>query len=168
MPAPILDFESIIRVFVDQKVDFIIVGGVCGALHGAPINTLDIDFVHSREPENLEKVLKALEELGAYYRELGNRRLKPKRKVLAGPNPNLFTTNAGPLDLLGTIDEGRAYSELLTHTTQLEVFGMAVLVLNLETLIEVKRRAGRPKDLIAVPILERALKERQAEGREDS
>ena len=167
MQAPNLDFEAILRTFYKHNVDFIVVGGVCGVLHGAPVNTFDIDFVHSREPENLDKVLDALEELGAYYREPGNRRLQPKIKVLAGPNPNLFNTKLGPLDLLGTIDNGRDYTELLPESTLLRLADMSVRIMNLEFLIEVKRRAGRPKDLIAIPILEGALRRRKEQERGD-
>lgn len=104
--------------------------------------------------------MNALEELDAYSREPGNRRLKPKLSVLAGPNPNLFNTSSGPLDLLGTIDEGLGYAELLPNSIEIELAGLKVSILSLKLLIEIKRRAGRPKDLIALPILERALSKR--------
>ena len=69
MPREELDFEKILRVLVKHKVDFILVGGLCAVLHGAPIQTFDLDMVPSREPENLTRLQSSLRELGAYYRE---------------------------------------------------------------------------------------------------
>ena len=59
-PTP--DFLEIIRILSGHKVDFIIVGGVCAVLHGAPVTTFDLDLVHSRSQDNLNRLLSALEE----------------------------------------------------------------------------------------------------------
>lgn len=51
------DFLMILRALSTHDVRFIIVGGVCGVLHGAPISTFDLDLVHSRTPENVKATL---------------------------------------------------------------------------------------------------------------
>jgi hypothetical protein len=38
------DFLEILKVLSRHKVDFIIVGGVCAVLHGAPVSTFDLDL----------------------------------------------------------------------------------------------------------------------------
>ena len=44
MPAePELDIEAILRALAGHGVDFIVVGGVCAVLHGAPVATFDLD-----------------------------------------------------------------------------------------------------------------------------
>lgn len=63
----------------------------------------------------------------------------------------------GAIDLLGEIPGGGDYEALETHTVELSVFGTKCLVLDLETLIQVKRAAGRPKDFEAVSELELLL-----------
>jgi len=45
---------------VESGVDFIIVGGVSAVLQGAPVTTFDLDLVHSREAENITRLLSAL------------------------------------------------------------------------------------------------------------
>jgi hypothetical protein len=50
MPKPIPDFLEILKILVSNEVDFIVIGGVCAVLHGAPVTTFDLDLVHSRVP----------------------------------------------------------------------------------------------------------------------
>ncbi len=64
------------------------------------------------------------------------------------------------LRVLGTIDEDRGYEELLAHTVEMRLSdGLAVHVLSLPALIEAKQRAGRAKDLAALPVLRVTLEE---------
>jgi len=74
---PIPDFLEILKVLSEHKVDFIVVGGVCAVLHGAPVTTFDLDLVHSRSSDNLARLLSALKELDAYYRGREGHRLTP-------------------------------------------------------------------------------------------
>jgi len=58
-----------------------------------------------------------------------------------------LTSKLGDVDLLGEIVVGGGYAALEPHCVTLELFGVPCLVLGLDKLIEVKRAAGRPKDL---------------------
>ncbi|OQW33001.1 MAG: hypothetical protein A4E19_06535 [Nitrospira sp. SG-bin1] len=70
-------------------------------------------------------------------------------------------TDVGALDLLGEIIGGGQYEDLLPHTIDIKLFGVSCRCITLSKLIEVKRAAGRPKDLEALAELE-ALQEEQA------
>jgi hypothetical protein len=156
------DFLYILRTLSKYEVEYIIVGGVCAVLHGAPISTFDIDLVHSREPSNLKRLFKALEELGAYYRDPAGRIIKPKEYDLSSPGHQLLMTKGGPLDLLGEIGRGRDYKELLKNTVSLTISeNLKVRLLNLETLIETKEETGQEKDKAVLPILRRTLEEKK-------
>jgi hypothetical protein len=72
-----------------------------------------------------------------------------------------LTTDSGALDLFGEITGGGTYEELLPHTVTLEVFGVSCRCLGLQRLIEVKRAAGRPRDLDAVAELELLAEEQE-------
>ena len=50
MKKPKPDFLAILQTLVVHRVDFVVVGGICAVLHGAPIATFDLDLVHSRHP----------------------------------------------------------------------------------------------------------------------
>jgi predicted nucleotidyltransferase len=64
------------------------------------------------------------------------------------------------LDLLGEIIGGGGYEQLKPHSEKLTISGVECLCITLERLIEVKRAAGRPKDLEAIAELEQILEER--------
>lgn len=148
----------------EHGVDFIVVGGVCAVLHGAPVTTFDIDLVHGREPGNLTRLLSALDALDAYYRSHSSRRFGPEASHLRSDGHHLLMTTAGPLDLLGTVGRGETYESLLNRTSELLVDDqLPVCVLNLDTLIELKEIAGRDKDLAALPVLKSTLSQKRKE-----
>ena len=66
----------------------------------------------------------------------------------------------GDIDLLGEIVGGGRFEDLVPHAKDLPLFGMHCLCLDLPKLIDVKRAAGRPKDLEAIAELEALLQER--------
>jgi len=72
MPYPRdADIESLLRALLDGGVELIVVGGVAAVLHGAPTTTRDLDIVHRRTPENIERLLAVLGALDATVREPG-------------------------------------------------------------------------------------------------
>jgi hypothetical protein len=151
-----------LKVLIAHQVEFIVVGGVSAVLQGAPINTLDLDVVHARTDDNIARLLAALRELNAYYRGRGQQRLFPRKEWLAAPGHGLLATDAGSLDLLGTIGENQGYEELLPSTVCVEAAeNLQVRVLDLATVIQLKEKAGREKDLAVLPVLRRTLEEKK-------
>jgi hypothetical protein len=141
-------------------VDFIVVGGVSAVLHGAPVTTFDLDLVHSREPDNREKLMSALEKMNTRYRGVGDRVITPVLEYLASEAHHLFITDYGPLDLLGTIGKGLGYRELMAKSVDLTAGPFRLRVLALEELIKLKTELGTEKDLAVLPILRSTLKEK--------
>ncbi len=158
---PISDFIEILDVLARHEVDFIIVGGVCGVLHGAPVSTFDLDLVHSLSASNIDHLLVALDELEARYRTHPERVTNPARSHLESHGHQLLITRAGPLDLLGAISKNRKYEDLLQHSEWMNVGSSRVRVLDLETLIQLKEELGTEKDRAVLPILKRTLDEKR-------
>src|ERR1043166_8218116 len=106
-------FRKALRILTSHQIDFIIVGGVAAVLRGAVYTTRDLDVVHSRDPENVKRILGALQELDAryYYRP----DLRPKESHLASPGQQLLATNVCRIDFLGQIGSGRDYAGLLSQ-----------------------------------------------------
>ena len=154
------DLERLLGVLVVHDVRFLVVGGVAAALQGAPVLTQDVDILYLIEDENLVRLERALDELNAMARgdprnlRFGISHLKTKGHKLA-------TTDAGPLDILGSINETLTYEDLIASADELEVAGHRILVLSLERLVELKRELGRPKDRAMLPVLEATLRERK-------
>jgi len=150
------NLAELLRCLVKGNVECILVGGMAGVMRGAPVVTADVDIVHRRETDNVKRLVRVLEELQAVYRH-DDRRLRPTESHLMGPGHQLLSTRLGPLDALGALD-GETYAELVGHSSPLELGeGLSILVLELSKLIELKRNAGRPKDLAVLPVLEATL-----------
>jgi predicted nucleotidyltransferase len=151
-----------LRALYEGGVDFILVGGLSAVLNGAPVHTYDVDVVHSREPENVARLLPVLESLDAVFRIQPERRLKPTVTHLTGTGHLNLITRYGPLDLLGTIGRDLGYRDLLPHSTEMDIGGgTRIRVLNLEKLIAIKEELAGEKDRAMLPILRRALEETQ-------
>jgi predicted nucleotidyltransferase len=154
------DFLEILKVLSEHKVDFIIVGGICGVLHGAPVSTFDLDVVHSRSPENLDRLMSALEFLDARYRGREDLHLRPGISHLSTSGHQLLITNLGPLDLLGSIGKDHDYDELLRDAIELEIEGSRLRMLDLDALIRIKKETITDKDKVMLLVLENTLKEK--------
>jgi len=158
----VTDYERLIPLLVDNEIEFIIVGGAAATAHGSARLTLDLDIVYRRSQQNLARLVHALEPTEPYLR--GAPPGLPFNWSVAtlqkGLNFTLITT-MGALDLLGEVVGGGAYEQLKPYTIILQVSGRECLCLSLKRLIEVKRAAGRPKDLEAIAELEQILAERQ-------
>lgn len=159
------DFTAILQVLVENRVDFIVVGGISAVLNGVPINTFDLDVVHGRSPTNVRNLLSALDSLDAYYRLHADKKLKPGVSHLTSPGHSNLTTRFGPLDLLGTIGRDLVFEDLLKHSAKMKIKpGLQVWVLGLAKLIEVKEQLGGEKDKAVLPILKRTLREIAGRG----
>ena len=158
------DFKGLLSTLVENGVDFVLVGGVAGIAHGAARATYDLDVVYARAPDNVRRLACALSGLSPYLRGAppGLPFVWDESTILRGLNFSL-TTSLGDLDLLGELTGGGNYADLVPESVQMEMFGRNCLVLDLEKLIQVKRAAGRPKDLEAIAELEAILEE----GRSD-
>ena len=134
---------------------FIVVGGVAGVIHGSARLTFDVDVVYRRTQENIVRLAAALAPHGPYLRGAPPGlpfRWDPET-IRRGLNFTL-STNLGPLDVLGEVTGGGTYEQLILQADQTEMAGGSCLVVNLDTLIQIKKAAGRPKDLEAIAELE--------------
>lgn len=151
--------ESLIERLVGAGVEFIIVGGTAAVLHGAPLVTKDLDIVHRRTPENIERLLAVLREIDAVKRA-DSRRLRPTTSWFEGRGHIFLDTREGPLDVLCEFEAGQDYEWLAPRSVGIARGEHTIRVVDLPTLIELKTKAGRPKDRMAVPILVATLEER--------
>ena len=51
------DFQALLRTLAENRVEFILVGGVAAAVHGATRLTADVDVVYHRTRENVERLV---------------------------------------------------------------------------------------------------------------
>jgi hypothetical protein len=148
----------------DHAVDYVVVGGWGTLQHGATRLTQDLDICPQLTAENLDRLAQALTALHAELQIAPGQTVPVPiidARLLAQMQIGNWSTDAGGLDVLQHIPavDGRelGYQELAGDAVQTQDEGRAFLVASLADITASKRAAGRPKDLEALPELDRLL-----------
>jgi predicted nucleotidyltransferase len=159
----IASLEQMARQLQQHGVRFIVIGGWAAIIHGTARSTNDVDVVYARDADNIQRLVEALQPWQPYLRGAppGLPFLWDAATIRAGLNFTL-TTLYGDLDLLGEVTGGGTYEQLLPFTQEATAFGITCQVVTLERLIQLKRAAGRTKDLEVIAELQALLEERRA------
>ncbi len=155
--------SEVLEGLLKARVDFILVGGLAAVIQGAPVTTMDVDIVHNQSPENIARLLAFLKSIEAVHRRLDDKLIEPKNRDLSGKGHVLLMTRIGPLDVLAVIEGGRSYEDLLEHTVEIDFRGHTLRVLDLKTLIELKKTSTDPKDKQRLPVLKETLRQLKEE-----
>ena len=160
------DFMNLLERLIRAGVDFVIVGGFAGVVHGCTYVTQDIDICCDFSPDNLLALQKAVCDLHPVHR------MTPKRKKLeltektCGQFRNLYLdTDIGRLDCLSNIDGIGDYKKVKEASVTIEAEKIRLLVLKLDALIKTKKAMNRPRDKEAILQLEAIKKLKKAAHR---
>ncbi len=151
---------DLLKILTSHNVDFVVVGGVAGVLHGSRLVTQDVDVCAPLALDNLTRILASLTGLNPRFR-VGheNRPLPADPATLLGYKNLYLTTDLGQLDILSEITGIGSYEAVASHTITVDLAGTSCRVLDLDTLIHAKRALNLPKDRQAIVELE-AIRER--------
>lgn len=147
--APLLGIIG--RHLREIALDAVLIGNAAAALQGAPVTTVDFDFLFRRSPRNLVKLKTLAKRLRAtilrpYYRISDLFRLVRDEDGLQ-------------VDFMGTIHGIRSYEGVRDRASSIDVGGALIRVAALADIIKSKRAAGRPRDLAVLHVLETAREE---------
>lgn len=153
-----LDIGALIKGLSKAGIEYIIVGGLAAVAQGAPVTTFDLDIVHRQTEENILKLLTFLKSIDARLRRPDDKIIEPTPEDLKAKGHILLKTKYGPLDVLAFIEKAQGFEELIANSTEIDFQGYKVNVLNLETILELKRDSKDPRDRQRLPIYEETLK----------
>jgi len=157
-----LDLLKVIELFERHRVEYLVIGGQAAILHGSPRLTFDTDLCYRRTPENFERLTRALSEIHPTLR--GGPPDVPftfDTRTLVDTWNFTFTTDLGPLDLLGWVEPLGTYDELIPRAEVYDVGVAKVATIGLHDLITIKKHIRRPKDREGLAELEAIAKLRQ-------
>ncbi len=154
--SPSIRFLALLRVLLRHQVEFLIVDGVAAQLEGAPVMTFDLDVLCSLRPENMARLLDALHEIKARYRDPAGGHIEPDAVRLATLQMHLHT-ELGPLNVVVRIGKDLGYEDLVGRTVEFQLDDAQVRVLELAAVIETKEHANREKDRAVLPVLRQTL-----------
>jgi hypothetical protein len=149
------DFVNLLERLIKNGVEFVIVGGFAGVVHGCTYVTQDIDICCDFSTANLLALQKAISDLDPVHRMTPNRKKLNLSDKTCEQFKNLYLdTKKGQLDCLSFIDGLGDYSRAKEKSELIEVEDMKVRVLSLDALIKSKRALNRPRDKAAIMQLE--------------
>jgi len=136
-------------------VNFVIIGGFAGVVHGCTYVTQDIDICCDFSPDTLLALQKAISDLHPVHRMTPGRKGLKLTEQTCGQFKNLYLdTDIGQLDCLSFIDGLGDYSEVKQESELIEVEEIRMRVLSVDALIKAKKTMNRLRDKEAVLQLE--------------
>lgn len=153
-------YKKIFTEFKKSEIKYMIVGGVAVNLHGYSRFTGDIDILLALDKKNLRKLDELMHKLGYTERlpisvkDLGDSKKVDKFIKEKGMTAFTFVSSRGEqLDIDILAQESMDFDKYMQVQTLIEVWGIALPVINIDDLIEMKKAAGRGKDLIDIEAL---------------
>jgi hypothetical protein len=141
------DFEELLRLFEENRVEYMVVGGYAVAFHGYPRFTKDIDVLYRLSTENIERLKRALVAFGFARDAL------PERLFSTPGNIIKFGIEPIRVDLLNDID-GVVFEEISKRAVRGRYGETEATFIGKEDLIANKRASGRAQDLADLERLE--------------
>ena len=132
--------------------DAVLIGNAAAALQGAPVTTVDFDFLFRKTRRNLAKIRAVADVLGAtivrpYY---------PAADIY-----RVVRDDGLQVDFMASIHGIRSFEGLRARADTIDVAGTAITVAALPDIIKSKRAARRPRDLAVLEVLEKALEQKE-------
>jgi len=134
------EYKEFLRLLIEEKVEFLLIGGFAVAHHGYIRTTQDIDFFFRNTPVQIHRVLRVLDRFGIDIETM-------ERDRVAQPG-NILRIGVKPvrIELLNQIS-GVAFEEAWNGRTEVNMDGLSVPVIGLKELLANKLASGRLKDL---------------------
>ncbi len=136
------------------------IGNAAAALQGAPVTTVDVDFLFRKTPANLRK-------LKAVARAFGAMILRPYYPI-SGLFRLAVDDESVQLDFMAMIHGARSYNKVKSRAICIDIGGEKILVAALSDIIASKRAANRPRDRAVLDALARTLKEQKTVARRET
>lgn len=160
------DAEPILRVLVEHRVDFVVIGGMAAYVQGSPLPTLDVDVTPDASADNLQRLSDALRALDARVRHPDVSEGLPFAHDAASLARSVFwnlVTPYGELDVSFSPAGTSGFSDLAQNAGTVVVGSTRVSVASLADVVRSKDAADRPKDRRALPVLRELLAQQTLE-----
>lgn len=145
------DQAHLLHTLARHNVEFVVVGGVAAQIHGWQAATVDLDIAVAREEDNVERLNRALAEVGAGPQSVGQ-------------FGSAFSTRYGRLEIVARAHGIGQYAHWLARAEKHELAdGLTVMVAAADDILRSKEAAGREKDLAALEQMKKDFEAASAE-----
>ncbi len=141
----------ILQAMQKHGLEAILIGNAGAAIHGAPVTTLDFDFMFRDTPTNMRKLKAVAKELRAII-------LRPYYPV--SKLYRLVDDDLGlQVDFMPVIHGVSSFESLRSRAVRTDVENSPLILASLADIISSKKSASRARDLAVMEVLERTLNE---------
>lgn len=142
--------SNLLAALAEAKLEVVLIGNAAAAIHGAPVTTIDFDFMFRDAPTNLRKLKTVAKVLSAIVM----RPYYPVSKLYRMVNDD----SGLQADFMPVIHGVRSFEGLKSRAIRHVVGGQPLLVASLDDIIKSKKAADRERDRAVIPILEQTLR----------
>lgn len=161
-------FEPLFAALNEAQVRYVVVGGVATVLHGHARLTADVDLVIDLEPAACGRAIDVLVQLGLQPRlpveaaDFADPAIRRRWVEEKGMRVFSWVDPDNPLRAVDLFAEYVVeFEQLWSNSEEIHLRHGFVRVASIPDLIELKRRAGRPKDLADIEMLEEIQRRRE-------
>jgi predicted nucleotidyltransferase len=142
------NLQQLLERLLEHKIDFVLVGGFAGVVHGATLVTQDLDICMAITESEIAKLRAALDDLHAVHRMNPNFQpsFKDQPKDLSGVNNIYLKTDLGILDVISQVEPVGDFARVKNKAFEISLYGHKCKVISLDDLVQVKESMQRPKD----------------------
>jgi hypothetical protein len=134
--------------------DAVLIGNAA-ALQGAPVTTIDFDFLFGKTRRNITSIRAVADALGAAI-------LRPYSR--AADMYRLVRDDGLQIDFMAAIHAVRSFEGLRARADRIDLGSTSITVAALADIIKSKKAARRPRDMAVLEVLEKALEEKEQKG----
>jgi hypothetical protein len=150
--------NRVAKTLAEHRLEAVMVGNAAAALHGAPVTTLDIDFMFRKTPLNLKK----LKAVAGAFRAMILRPYYPVSDLFRVVNDD----QGLQLDFMSKLHGIKSFESLRSRSTPVEFGENTIKVASLADIIKSKRATGRDRDKAVLDILQKTLDEQEKNKKE--
>jgi hypothetical protein len=143
--------NKIASAISEHKIETVMIGNAAAALQGAPVTTMDFDFLIRMTKINIEKIKCIAHSLDATL-------------VVVKENDVIRLINEDEGIIIDFINENyppgiKSFASLRSRAESLKLGDSTLMIASLEDLLKNKEKLGRPKDMAVIDLLRDTLNE---------
>ena len=142
------NLNELLKKILNFNIDFVIVGGFAGVVHGATQVTQDLDICLLIDEQKINGLRECLKDLNPKHRMLPQKPSFLDTPETASNIKNIYLeTDLGVIDITSEVPNIGDFKRIKDNSITVRLFDDNCQVISLDDLIEVKKNLNRAKDI---------------------
>lgn len=159
-------YQELFLALHQKRIQYLVAGGFAVNFHQVQRATVDLDLIIHLEDQNVHDFLGLMSDLGfkpglpVDPGDFANRLLREQWIREKNLTVFSFISEQNPYEVIDVFtEEPRPFAELKKNRMMVKAFGIEIPVVGLKDLIEMKKKAGRDRDLYDINQLKKLIQD---------